>query len=75
MDKFVEKVSTTKICYVEDGRGPGGITMSVWPSQDQSVISLIIGASLSRATRCSINKKDMAELINLLVEIQYAMKG
>jgi hypothetical protein len=74
MDKFVEQVTTTKLCKVIDGDGPDGINMSVLPYTSGDAIHLVIGAQWKDECASSLSKAGLYQLICTLQDIHKAMK-
>jgi hypothetical protein len=75
MDKFVEQVTTTKLCEVIDGMGPGGTYMSVKPYTEGDAIRLVIGAQWKDECASSLSKDGLGQLICTLQDIHKAMSN
>ena len=73
---FIEtKVIETKtIKRVTNGYGPLYTNMSIVPVLDVKAIQLVVGAPWECRSGCTLNKKAVAELIEILKDTHSAMK-
>jgi hypothetical protein len=71
MSKFVK---TKKIIQnVVDGSTPNSARISV-VGEECGVVEIVVGARYKNKTACHFEKKDVADLISILIEIHEAME-
>ncbi len=72
--------TTKTMAYARNAVGPNGTYMSVSyrsgeSGSNPSGIDMVIGAKFEERCRCTFDKADIAELIEVLQDIHAAMEG